>query len=88
VNKEIVDIVIGAVALFLFLPKNKTDYNYALLIEIREQNNILREQTDLLKRVIQGQESQEIDLIVMSSYLKDIDLNVMNSYFLFERHRI
>jgi gas vesicle protein len=77
VKKIIVGMVIASVALFLFWPEsktqNKTDYNYALLIEIREQNNILREQTDLLKRVIQGQASQEIDLSAMSAYLKDIE---------------
>jgi hypothetical protein len=77
VKKVIVGIAIAGVALFLFWPeskpKNKTDYNYALLIEMREQNNILKEQTDLLKQVIQGQASQEIDLSAMSAYLKDIE---------------
>lgn len=51
----------------------KTDYSFALLNELRDQNNILREQTNLLKQIIQGQASQEIDLSAMNAYLKDIE---------------
>lgn len=80
-KKIIAGVIIVGMAFFMLWPESKpknksdykTDYNYALLIELREQNNILREQTDLLKRVIQGQASQEIDLSAMSAYLKDIE---------------
>lgn len=70
-------IIIVGVAFFIFWPGSKpesknnstVDYSY----ELREITAELREQTELLKRMIEEQDSQMIYLRSMDSYLEKIE---------------